>query len=417
MIVLDRSPPRLPHNQKVIPSILKFTFIIMLLVSCHVLLDIFWYFSRQYLTYTERQWIIGITNESGREPKDAPLLLEVSRWSHVDSSASPTVPLQQIIVTSNRTTTPTVSAQNNNTAIVFTAAYLTECKAMRLEYLLQTAPSSMDIWLLHNHNVTKKIYPNRFQKSSIFLRILKERFPRLHEVNQQSEPLDAFDTSRSGTSKSSFVKWVVSHPKYQHAWNFEDDVWLTGRWDLFLKEYESRDDDFVGFLGRRKPHWNQYESCHFDRISSAIAESSKNETNITTINSTVIDRVQCKEIASLGALWSLLRISRQFAALLLDDIQSGAIYGHHETVVHPLMLRHHHLTSHDIMESHIGVMAAGGHGKFLNGRKLNLTFLGPVSSNRLYHPVKCEAYEKDAASMEQLKALLTSIGWKAGRVL
>ncbi|KAG7366282.1 hypothetical protein IV203_028952 [Nitzschia inconspicua] len=352
-----------------------------------------------------------MSNTTARKPKDAPALLEVSGWSHVDSSASPTVPLKQVIVTSNKTTTPTVSAQNNNTAIVFTTAYLTECKAMRLEHLLQTAPSSMDIWLLHNHNVTKKIYPNRFQKSSTFLRILKERFPRLHEVNQQSEPLVEFDTIRSGTSKSSFVKWLVSHPIYQHAWNLEDDILFTGRWDLFFEEYGSRDDDVIGVRGRRKSHWEQYKSCHFDRITSAIEERSKNETNITTINSTVIDRVQCKEVASLGVLWPMFRLSSQAAALLLDDIQSGALRGHHEAVIHPLMLRHRRMTFHDIMGGHIGVVEAGGWGRFRNARKLKLAFYEPVSSNRIYHPVKCEAYEDNSKSMVQFQDILTSFGY------
>jgi hypothetical protein len=115
------------------------------------------------------------------------------------------------------------------TAVVFVIKALNECKAIRLAHLLQTAGPNVDVWLLHNHitminNETEK---DALEASIEYIRQL-EREHMLHSESQANKTIARFDTKISGSSKSSFLRWVVQHPEYKNAWQIEDDVFSLG---------------------------------------------------------------------------------------------------------------------------------------------------------------------------------------------
>ena len=85
---------------------------------------------------------------------------------------------------------PRISSQK--TAVVYVAKYLTECKAARLKHIIDTTPSAMDVWLLHDHASSK---PKQAQSSEEYMKSL---MPRLQQASQQKAKIRGIDGTRSG---------------------------------------------------------------------------------------------------------------------------------------------------------------------------------------------------------------------------
>jgi hypothetical protein len=94
----------------------------------------------------------------------------------------------------------------------------TNARLYRLDHLLQTAPSDVDIWIFHNHNImTNETEQSKLNESLDHLRQL-ERDHFLYSESQASIPIKRFDTEISGAARSSFLRWAVQHPEYRHVW-------------------------------------------------------------------------------------------------------------------------------------------------------------------------------------------------------
>lgn len=317
---------------------------------------------------------------------------------------------EEPVLASSIETTRSDLTRKPTTAVVITTAFLTPCKAIRLEHLLQSVlPGSLDVWLLHNHVSIETNHPDLLQESVGLLHKLQQQYP-LFDINQKGEFIPTFDTSRSGAAKSSFLRWLVAHPEYHAAWHLEDDLWFTGQWSAFFEEYKNHHADFVVKRNFPKSKWNKYSSCHLDKHYLPSSNSSSVSNSIPQNNKT---RVPCIKVVSWSVLWPIIRISTRAAQLLLNDMQSGLLVGHHEVVLQAFMLAHHELNV-SVIAKHLGKIEAGGWGRFSYSERLKLSIHSPILPDSVYHPVKCEAYAKYAKSRDAMREMLSSAGWKEG---
>lgn len=126
----------------------------------------------------------------------------------------------------------------NRTAVVWTTTALTsDCEFSRLKHLVETA--GMDIWILHSHATLSKTG----HKSEIALSKMHiEAIPGLKVAHQHMFSLEPFDSSSSGSSKSSFINFATTHTEYDFVWHTENDCFYTGPWVDFLRREDASTD-------------------------------------------------------------------------------------------------------------------------------------------------------------------------------
>jgi hypothetical protein len=292
-----------------------------------------------------------------------------------------------------------VSENSPRTAVVYLTRALDECRAMRLGHLLQTVPPNMDVWLLHNHNLMNN--GTKLITSINHVRRL-EREHILYNQSQANELITEFDDPPSGAAKSSFLRWVVAHPEYKHAWHMEDDIFFTGKWSHFFAQAD-KEADFIGAKFERINGWEYFRGTRCSMDQTYIPSYIKKRSNIT-----VNGRIMCRDVLTWRTLWCIARFSTQFAQFLLDDILSGTLQGHHEGVVHGVLMGHENLTFSDLPPIS-GYYKSGGWGNFKNRSYCSLDTYQPINDNRYYHPVKCDAYTGER--LDYFKEILMTYGW------
>jgi hypothetical protein len=302
-------------------------------------------------------------------------------------------------------TIESLPVNSTKTAIVYLTKALDECRAVRLRHLLQTAPPNMDVWLLHNHNLIGN--QNKLTTSLDHVRRL-ERDYVLFNSSQANKKVEEFDDQASGPAKSSFLRWVIQHPEYKHAWHMEDDVFFTGSWNNFFDQADAN-ADFVGVKIRRIDGWEYFRAtrCSMDPTYIPSYNNTKRSKNISTDH----ERILCRNVLTWRSLWSIVRLSNQYAQFLLEDVESGTLHGHHEAVVQGVLLGHANLTSVDLPPLK-GYYTPGGWGKFKNRSICSLDLYQPIQHNRYYHPVKCEAYAGE--KLDHFKEIMIPYGWSNG---
>ncbi|KAG7337058.1 hypothetical protein IV203_008198 [Nitzschia inconspicua] len=260
----------------------------------------------------------------------------------------------------------------------------------------------MDVWFFHNHDI---LNDTEKRQSTRNLKYFEDRYG-LKNYNQKGVGIkEPFDDAISGNSKGSLLKFVTSHREYDYAWMAEDDVMITGDWRSFFERFESDDADFVSKQVEHKRDWYWYHhDCKIDE--DYISEENLNHTG----NLNHKAQVKCDEILNWAALWPLIRVSKQAAKHLMEDLLSGLIQGHHEAMVQAIILKHPTLKFRTIPSDVANVMA-GSWDPCKDSAKLKLDMFQPVSMGKVYHPVKCEA-NKDLAGMEEFERHMKDYGWK-----
>jgi hypothetical protein len=293
------------------------------------------------------------------------------------------------------------------TAIVYTTKYLSKCKAILLEHLLQTRPPTMDVWLLHNHDVVRQ--EEVLQQSLHNLNYLKQKYGLRDRTQELVVFRGHFDDGRSGHSKSSFLKWMMDHSEeYDYAWGMEDDILVTGEWKNLFELYDSHEADFVSTRVNHAPNWGWYHrNCSISRDYIARAASSGMSVRY---NGTLEERIPCNRVLRWGTMWPLIRISKQGAKYLWEDLLSGALSGHHEAIVQGLLLGHGDLTFTEFPLA-VAHIIAGGWGPYKNSTELKLQIFYPVTASKVYHPVKCDSY-RGVVGTAEFEKLMISYGWK-----
>jgi hypothetical protein len=308
-----------------------------------------------------------------------------------------------------------VEKKVNRTAIVYVTKALDECKAIRLEHLLQTTSPDWDIWILHNHDrLESNGETSALQSSLEYVRRLERQHTNLFHASQMNETIPDFDSSISGAAKSSFVRWLVEHKEYQYAWNMEDDILFTGKWSQFFDQIQIQAApaaaDFVGPHIKRNDAWSRFSTppCYMDkRYISYVDKDPKIAANTTTVS--------CGEVLQWSSLWSVVRISNRWAHQLLADLQSGVLHGHHEAIFQALQKGHADLKYAKLPPDLEGHNEAGSWGRYKDKTKSSLELYQPVEANRIYHPLKCEAYIGER--LGEFKELMVSYGWNNGTSL
>ena len=97
---------------------------------------------------------------------------------------------------------------------------------------------------------------------------------------------------------------------------------------------------------------------------------------------------KCKIISSTQAYWMMIRVSGDFAASLLRDLDpTGSAIGHHEAIVGAYS-KIHNFTVQEIPREYIGRAMRGGWGKWIElppNQTSRLEHHGPIHHNKLYH--------------------------------
>jgi hypothetical protein len=270
------------------------------------------------------------------------------------------------------------------TAVVVVARYLTDCSAARLHHLVATTPPEIDVWFLHDH----ARYASNSSEVATSLHHLQSltRSLRLQYAAKESRIIPGFDTAKSKAAKSSFLRWMAKHSdQYRYAWHIEEDVFYTGLWSDVFRAHENDTSDLVA---TRLPFprtwmWAQNNTCRIKYPSEMFQRTS-------------FTSMDCTKVIRHAHHWAILRLSRSFATHLLEDLESRSLYGHHEAVVGILLqVKPYNLTYSKLQ--HVGKVAArpNSHNMMLD------TYANPVLPQRLYHPVKCQAYQTDLTPLLQ----------------
>ncbi|CAB9504559.1 expressed unknown protein [Seminavis robusta] len=292
----------------------------------------------------------------------------------------------------------------NRTAIVWVTRYLDDCGAERLLHLLTTAatqttrqqpPQQRDVWILHNHKSLKRKSPDLVRRSEQLVTQLKEYAQdnklniTLRGAHQSSSTLN-LDGKRSGSGKSSFLRFVA-YKRYQFAWHIEDDVFFTGPWHNLFDAFVTRPDDVISTGDPAPSDWyyHVYETCTL-RVP-VWAEFNQQRMFLPC---------ECASIAPKITRWAILRMSLRFAESLLELSKTNAIVGHHEAVLAPMCDAYHYQCDNkELLQPHNGHICTAGWGPWKNASTQVLELHGNITHNRLYHPVKCAAYEHNLTSL------------------
>lgn len=269
---------------------------------------------------------------------------------------------------------------DNKTAVVLSARFLTNCIAARLHHLAATIPPEIDVWLLHDHAMfnsnSSEIVTSLHHLESLMESVQVQPADRINSF------IPGFDSVRSGSAKSAFLRWMTQQGvQYQYAWHVEEDMFYTGLWSNFFSAHEHDSADVVAsrFRINKLWFWIDDSRCRVDYPSEILIN--------TDFTST-----KCTEIVRQAHFWGMLRVSRSFATRLLEDLEKNYIYGHHEAVVDILLqIKRFNMTFSELQ--HVGSVTPVS-----SGNRANMSlevFADSLLPQRLYHPVKCQAYKND----------------------
>jgi hypothetical protein len=336
--------------------------------------------------------VLGRECGFGKFDRFTTLLCDPSSSSSSAATSSLTERAEEVSthVTTNATTSATNIGHCNKTAVVLTIRYLDDCLATRLRHLIQTAGlvdrhgCPRDVWVLHNHSALSADSPERNHSQ-----VLMNQIPSLQTAPQETDSMDLFDGARSGSSKSSFVKFVIRH-QYSHAWHLEDDTFYTGDWnEVFDNEvHDSHMNDLVAKVGQVPIGWRwMYQSECTIQVKQVRPGTDSSGTEATTPE---MKQKNCYQIIQQSTHWQIVRLSRSFATALLKDLENLAAYGHHEAIIYAYA-KAHNFTFHPLDTEQIGFIKNAGYGKWSDPMTQDLQRHNP-EPHKLYHPVKCVAY-------------------------
>jgi Protein of unknown function (DUF3405) len=248
-------------------------------------------------------------------------------------------------------------------AVWATVGLLTDCEASRLRHLVETA--GMDVWILPAHHILEaqgrqdEIAASNQRIASI---------PELHKAPQRDTPILPFD-GLSGSSKSSFLQFVVDHPEYDYVWNVESDMFFTGSWNEIFQSEEASTMDFLSgsIVNRTGTRWYWL---------------------LPQKNCTVFQQ-NCRDIKAVQTGWMFSRVSSRLSNQLLQDVFMDHVRGHHEAIVGPYCALKN-FTYGLVDPSWIGSIDYG-HRWGQDDGKLDVASFDP-QPRTLLHPVKCVAY-------------------------
>ena len=339
--------------------------------------------------------------------------------SEIPSVTTTTYSSNEAATTITTASTAKSEQRSDLTAIVLTTRSIDDCLVMRLQHLIDTA--QRDVYLMHSYNhhqhqiinsddnnnknssnqnsnhgtiLEKEVNDNSYQL------IQKYNITGLKGIIPQSPlsgAIPSFDSEKSGTSKSSFVQFVVNQTKYEWVWHLEDDVLFTGPWsDVFRKEPEIP-------WQQRIARNNSSSSSKSDRdkyydVIATGRDSNDNwkwhQADMCQMKVASGDSVPCRNITRYYVRWSILRLSRRMAQSLLRDLQLGSVKGHHEAVIGPYSQWHNYSIQH-IHKPNIGSLSSPGSLRGPEQSLYRFDSQGKLQPNQLYHPVKCKAHRKE----------------------
>jgi hypothetical protein len=309
----------------------------------------------------------------------------------------------------------------NRTAIVWVCQYLNECGAERLRHLLVTAGAATthkpqdnttlpsptlagrsatprDIWVMHHHSSLKTNSSKRDNSDQLIKNLTTfaktELGIDLHVTQQHNNKWNGFDSTRSGTGKSSFLRFLVEN-QYGLGWHVEDDLFYTGKWhEVFDQDgnnyTDHRGNDSIGtsydILASGRPAANDW--YHFKQGKCLIRNPGN--TGVATNRR----YKKCEEVAKFMTRWGIIRVSQRFARTLVfeRDKKRYPVTGHHEAVVAGFCKSYQLQCSFDGLDSRIGNIVTAGWGEWKNATTQSLERHAPIQPNKIYHPCKCAAY-------------------------
>lgn len=255
-------------------------------------------------------------------------------------------------------------------AVVVTLSHVDKCEAVRLRHLIDT--SGLEVWVLHGHHSLEETKPQVVNQSEAII----SSTPGLHAWPQSSEPIEDFDSKVSGATKSSFLRFLISHEQYDFAWHVESDVLYTGRWNQVLVT-EERESDLI-----YTKQWNKTsDPGWWTRVSKSPC---------------AVDGESCQEIMPFQTYWMVARVSRRLATALIESLEKGQASGHHECLLAPFCKKRGFITK-QLDKGSIGVPFKAGnvlpwYERKAEKRTNSLARDGKAYPNKMYHPVKCVAY-------------------------
>ena len=289
----------------------------------------------------------------------------------------------------------------NKDAIIVTVLYVNDCLAKRLKLLVESASSqNRDVWVLTSHH----LFDPRFKNSTFsqhfdsqYKLILEDDFihshsiklqrsrqhiksiPGLHSANQSPIRNLPFEGSLAGSSKSSFLKFIA-HYGYKSAWLLEDDVFFTGDWRVFFDVLDKIDADVLTAFHKEieieDPWWSK---SRLNRCWVSVNQ----------------EKLRCKDISPTKSAWFAIRTSHNIATSLLNDLYIENTKGYHEDIIGSYASVHN-FTIKSIPSALMGVAKVGNSDEDIDVPKNETSQLrshSPVLRNKVYHPVKCTAYQ------------------------
>ena len=281
----------------------------------------------------------------------------------------------------------------------------TVCRSARFTALLETAGERL-IWLLYTQDP---------DEASTFA-LLKSTYPRLRTVRQPAVTSPAwrtFGAQMIGYSKAAFLLWFIANgSSCQRTWQLEDDVFFTGRWDTIFDAHLSMTHDLIApvqHVSNRTMRYLRLPQCHhgsgvdnpecgeFRGREDPEAQRAKN---------CYLDRTTpcARRVQPTITIWPLIRMSQRLAIELqqIMDVRGG--HGFHEYLTDTACTNASWCTRAPLQIDMIGELLSGHVGGLPKHAQTlkNLAQLRhhalpgaatSISSNRVFHPVKCEADE------------------------
>ena len=255
-----------------------------------------------------------------------------------------------------------------------------------------------------------------------------------------------FDTEKSGASKSSFLRLLNMFGDdddgddddnnkdyhYRRGWLIEPDVFYTGSWGTLLDELDydnhrnhyptlavtatgtgtTSDDDDKNITTTTTTTLTPSSSSTVDVLS--VIRTYQNATDWWQWKMGYISNVRNQDIEPTQTVWVMIRVTSAFAKRMLYDLTHRGRDGYNDTKTNnilPYATGHHegvtgayarsrNFTVAAIPTNHLAYFVPG---EKENKRKEDTTTLedhGPVQRGKLYHPVKCKAYDFRNISIE-----------------
>ena len=253
-----------------------------------------------------------------------------------------------------------------------------------------------------------------------------------------------FDTEKSGASKSSFLRLLNMFGDdddgddddnnkdyhYRRGWLIEPDVFYTGSWGTLLDEldYDNHRHHFpTPVTATGTGTTSDDDDKNITTTTTTLTTSSSSTVDVLSVIRTYqnatdwwqwkmgyISNVRNQDIEPTQTVWVMIRVTSAFAKRMLYDLTHRGRDGYNDTKTNnilPYATGHHegvtgayarsrNFTVAAIPTNHLAYFVPG---EKENKRKEDTTTLedhGPVQRGKLYHPVKCKAYDFRNISIE-----------------